>query len=371
MKPDLAIVGAGVLGLAHAILARRAGLSVLVVERDHAARGASVRNFGMVWPIGQPRGAQRALAERSAELWEELAREADFRCERPGSLHLAYHDDEWQVLHEYQDAGDDAELWDPDTCLRDAPGTPAEGLRGGLFSAAERSVDPPLALPALWQRAEAMGVRVHSGELCTTAEPGLLRCASGLQVQPRRILICAGRDLRTLYPEVHQRHLQLCKLQMLATAPQPADFELGPMRAAGLTLLHYPAFESCPSLPALRARLDAQLPAHRAQGIHVLVAQHSSGELILGDSHQYGPDFDPFLSTEVEDLILDYLQSFLRPPQLKIARRWHGVYAVQRESSQTYEYPCADSVSAVLGVGGAGMTLSMGLAERHVAGWTA
>lgn len=49
---DLAVVGAGIVGLAHALAATRAGLSVVVIDREARANGASIRNFGFVAVTG-------------------------------------------------------------------------------------------------------------------------------------------------------------------------------------------------------------------------------------------------------------------------------------------------------------------------------
>ncbi len=70
---DLAVVGAGVVGLAHALAAARLGKRVVVVDRDAQANGASVRNFGFVTVTGQARGAVWRRARRSAEVWDEVA----------------------------------------------------------------------------------------------------------------------------------------------------------------------------------------------------------------------------------------------------------------------------------------------------------
>ena len=66
------IVGGGVLGTMHAVAARRRGFEVVHLEREAEARGASVRNFGLVWVSGRKAGPELALALRARELWQEL-----------------------------------------------------------------------------------------------------------------------------------------------------------------------------------------------------------------------------------------------------------------------------------------------------------
>src|SRR6201994_2639990 len=70
---DLAVVGAGILGLATALAAARRGLRVVVIDRDAQANGASVRNFGFITVTGQQRGKMGGRARRSRDVGQEVA----------------------------------------------------------------------------------------------------------------------------------------------------------------------------------------------------------------------------------------------------------------------------------------------------------
>src|SRR5215471_15159024 len=102
-QADLAIVGAGIMGLAHAYAAASRGLRVVVFERGLRASGASVRNFGLLWPIGQTHGRMYQLALSSRRRWIEVLKGARLPYWPEGSLHAAYRDDEAAVAREFAD----------------------------------------------------------------------------------------------------------------------------------------------------------------------------------------------------------------------------------------------------------------------------
>jgi FAD dependent oxidoreductase TIGR03364 len=369
-KYDLAVVGAGVVGLAHAYHAARRGWKVLVVEKGRKAQGASIRNFGMLWPIGQPAGERLELALRSRGQWLDALGAAGIWHDRCGSMHLAYHDDEAAVLEEFASAapaaGFDCRLEGPDEISRRVRGVKTDGLRRGLWSPVEVCVDPPRVIAGLanWLE-EAKGVEFEFGRTVTSVENGELR-AGRTTWRADRVVIASGDDIQTLFPEDYAAlGLIACKLQMMRTAPAGDGYRVGPMLAAGLTLRHYPSFAACPSLPRLRERLDLGLAEYGRLGIHVLVSQNGEGEIVLGDSHEYGEEIGPFDQARIDDLVLAYLGTFLELPAVPIARRWHGIYLKHPEKPWLIESP-AEGVRLVTGVGGAGMTLSFGIAERVI-----
>jgi D-hydroxyproline dehydrogenase subunit beta len=137
------------------------------------------------------------------------------------------------------------------------------------------------------------------------------------------------------------------------------------MLAGGLTLRHYKNFQDCPTLAAVKARVARENPVFDQYGVHVMASQNGRGEVVIGDSHEYDAAIEPFDKPEVDRMILDYLATFLDVPDLQIAARWHGIYAKHPRDAYFVARPAA-GVTAVTGVGGAGMTMSFGLAEKVV-----
>jgi FAD dependent oxidoreductase TIGR03364 len=367
------VVGAGILGLAHAYWLARHGLRVVVFERHPRAQGVSIRNFGMIWPIGQPPGPRYDLARRSREVWLEVLRASGLWHQTCGSLHVAYREDEAQVLREFvaEAAHQDrpCELWNASRVRARFPAVRQEGLRAGLWSPLEVVVDPRQVIAQLpgWL-SRNLGVAFAFGTAVLRCEPGRVITTNG-EWPIRSLVICSGADYRELAPTAFANSgLVACKLQMMRSHAYPERFRLGTLLAAGLTLRHYPSFATCPTLPELSRRLDAELPEYGRFGIHVLVAQNEQGELVIGDSHEYGDAIEPFDKPPIDELILGYLRGFVTIPELTIAARWHGRYVKHPTEAWVVARPTPETL-VVTGVGGAGMTLSFGLAEQIVLSW--
>ncbi len=362
------IVGGGIVGLAHAWAAARAGSQVTVFDRSDKARGASVRNFGMFWPVGQTAEIY-PVALRSGELWRELAAATGI-CARPsGSVHVVDHDDEVAVLEDFAKLGGDlgyaCELWTRSAVEERCPGVRRGAAKAGLFSPTEMNLDPREALAILpGFLTERHGVRFHWSTAVVEAFSGGLRTAGGDKHAFDEVFICSGHDFETLFPEVFATApLKPCKLQMMRTVPQPDGWSLGPMLASGLTLRHYANFEICPSLAAVKERIARETPELDRYGIHVMASQDRHGGIVLGDSHEYGTDIEIFDKAEIDELMLRELRRLFDFPDWTIAERWHGIYAKNTDGAEFRAEPLP-GVHVATGMGGSGMTMSFGLADR-------
>jgi D-hydroxyproline dehydrogenase subunit beta len=367
---DVVVVGGGVVGLAHAWMAAERGLSVLLLERNAVAQGASVRNFGMLWPIGQPSGELHAVAMRSRERWLALYAAGVVDIEPCGSIHVAHRADELAVLEEFCGLGSQAvEMLSADAVMQRAPIVNPSGLLGGMLSGTEMRVNPRVAAAqiAQWLQAEKQ-VTCGFNTMVAKIDGHRVYTADGHSWSAERILICSGADLQSLYPSALQNvGLKLCKLQMLK-AVQARSETVQPHIASGLTLRHYSSFGCCPSLTGLKQRVASESPELDHFGIHVMASPFRSGEILLGDSHEYDADLSPFDKVEIDELIVRELRKIIRLNDWTMHERWHGIYA-KHPNLPAVELEVEPGVFAITGTGGSGMTMSFGLAERTWKRW--
>lgn len=354
---DLVVVGAGIVGLAHAYAAVRQGLSVVVIERDERARGASVRNFGHGCLTAQTgRSLEYGLAAR--EGWLALAKEAGVQVQETGTVVVARAEDEFAVLREFAAArGDQVQVLDESAVRSRVP--VGDGVVGGAFLPLDIRVDPRQAVRAIAEMLAGQGVRFLWATAAHGFEPGEVLTSRGV-VRGGHIVVAVGHDVDRHFPELAtDRQVQRCSLHMLQVA-DPHGREIEPAVLTGFSLLRYDGFGVCPSLAGLRERLTSEHPELAEHGLNLMFTQLPGGDLTIGDTHTYARTHDPYRSERLDELVLEQTARLLGVPSLRVLERWRGVYASAPEPF-LIEAPL-DGVRVVSVTSGIGMTTALGLA---------
>ena len=370
-KPSAIVIGAGIVGLATARALAIRGYKVTVFERNERAVGASIRNFGMVWPIGQPTGPlfERAMLSRS--IWKQCCVEANIWHDEVGSLHLAYNDDELLVIEQYAEINKtqrDCALLTSEQTLQKSEGVNPNSLKGALWSGTEMIVEAREAIGNIAQYlAEKYDVTFYWNTAISHLKESMV-ISGNRKWRADEIFICTGVEFETLYPELFASlNITKCKLQMMRLAAQPNNWRIGPALCGSLSMIHYPGFQSAPGLPALRKRYEEEYAEYLKWGIHVMVSQNPTGELTVGDSHEYGLVHDPFDKDFINQMILKYLQTFTSLKDTRVIQTWNGTYAKMTTGQTELVVDAGPGITIINGLGGNGMTLSFGLCEQIIA----
>ena len=369
MTQTILIVGAGILGLSHAFAAAKRGLKVQVFERSATPLGASVRNFGMALVTGQPPGEMLDLARASREIWAGWAQHAGFDLKQNGSYLFARTEAEEHLLDTFcqgraRDFGYRAEL------LR---GADLDRLYGGQFShhrAALHGLDDQQlysreAIPALIGYLQReLGVEFHFSTLVSEVEPGCVHTTAG-SFKGAQVIVCSGHDYQTLLAEpLASLDPHICRLQMLRVRPK-IDLQLHHALMTGLSCVHYGAFADLPEAAAVQAEILRDSPHLDRHGIHLLVSPTPYGDLIIGDSHDYGRDPSPFNGEQVDNWMLQLCEQTLGC-EVQVVERWQGVYGARGAKPFTW-LQVAPGLSAALMQTGVGMSVGPAMAEGNIA----
>jgi FAD dependent oxidoreductase TIGR03364 len=363
---DLAVIGAGIVGLAVALAAARRGLRVVVIDRDARANGASVRNFGFVTVTGQERATMWARARRSRTVWGEVAAAAGIPIQHSGLWMTARRPESLAVLEAFlaTDMADGCRLLEPAEVRRRCPQLRAPGLLAVLESTVELRVESREAIPRLaaWL-AEAHGVAFLRHTAVTgIALPEVL--TSRGPVRADRAAVCPGDDFQGLYAQrLDAFALTRCKLQMLRLADP--GFRLPACLMSDLGLARYPGYALLPAAAALRARLGREQPGQLEHGVHLIVVQSADGSLVVGDSHHYAATPDPFADSAVERLILDEFRAALGIDAPPTVERWVGTYASAPDRQVLIDAPERDVRLAIVTCG-AGASTAFAIGEELI-----
>lgn len=363
---DLAVVGAGIVGLATALAAVRRGMRVVVIDADAQANGASVRNFGFITVTGQERGTMWQRARRSRDVWVEVCAAAGIPVMHEGLWMLVRRPESVGVLEAFlrTEMGEGCRLLTPTEATRRLPILEGAALEAVLESTIELRVESRLAIPRLAEwLAQVHGVTfLRNTRVLEIAIPGVHTSRGDLYAE--HVAVCPGDDFNALYAERLRRYaLTRCKLQMMRLASpgfsMPAAFmsDLGLGRYAGYSML--------PEATPLKTRLAREQPQHLLHGIHLIVVQSADGSLVVGDSHHYAATPDPFSLTSVDMLILEEFRAALGIEPPPIIERWIGTYASAQDRPVLFDAP-EPHVRIAIVTCGAGASTGFALGEELI-----
>ena len=200
LMTDVAIVGGGIVGASAALHLRRAGLGVVLLERDLCGSHSSGVNFGGVRRQGRAL-ALLPLAQRSHQLWGELRQTigSDGEYLRSGHLKIARSEADMASLEAYREKTLDFDLGLQlltRTALRERFAWLGDAAVGGSVCPQDGHANPRLVSPAIARAAQALGADVRERTAVTAyshdGQRFVLGTDSGVEVRSSHLLNCAG-----------------------------------------------------------------------------------------------------------------------------------------------------------------------------------
>ncbi|MBJ8343330.1 TIGR03364 family FAD-dependent oxidoreductase [Antrihabitans sp. YC2-6] len=360
---DVVVVGAGIVGLAHAYHALNRGLRVAVVDHADSVTGASVQNFGHACITAQAGTALR-YGRKGRRHWLDLAHKAGFWSRPAGTLCVARHDDEQAMIAEFAAERGDREVrvLNRTEILDRLPIRP-DGVTGGMYLPNDLQVDPRTAAPSIARWLESSGVSFHWRTAATHFDAGVVHTTRG-DLRAPTIFVTVNYDIDRLFPEYADRdELQRCRLHMLR-AQAPLGFALPAPLFTGWSLVRYSGFAHLPSKDVVLQRLRTEYPDYADIDLHQMYTPQPDGSILVGDTHAKDVSTSPFQSEKGFAVLIEEAEKLFGAP-LTVTERWQGVYSSAPAKEFLVEEPIA-GVHVVTVTTGIGMTTSMGLAEESV-----
>jgi gamma-glutamylputrescine oxidase len=335
---DAVVVGGGLMGVAAAYWLARAGSSVVLVEADGLASGATGRNAGLMLPnssgLEDPRPLQQVLADEGIDAGYATV----------GHLALASSEACWESFQ-----GEAAQS-------RERGGT----LQALDVKACEDLLGMRLSSSFLGGRWFVRGSVVHSGRLVYGLAHAAERRGATIAVQTRAVEVAAAPGDRlvvaTTRGRVHTAHvIYACNYKTPALLPELAAV-LQPSVAQVLS--------TAPLPPLFRMGLGVDWGS-------VYWRQTPDGAIILGGGSQplkedgdTGDGLDPGTQSRLEGFLSRAFPGF---PELTVTRRWTGVMDSARDGRPLVGPLARDPRRwVVAGFGGHGMPAGLNVGRAIV-----
>ena len=347
-RPDVLVIGAGIIGTACADELSACGLTVSVVERDAVGSGATAAGMGHL-VVMDDNPAELALTSYSTALWNQLVdgdgaaggereRHEYSRC---GTLWVAADDEEMAAARTKQATlaahGIACELLDAATLYRLEPQL-RPGLAGGLRVAGDAVVYPPKSAKLLLERARQRGAQLIDGEVRTITGTGVT-LADGGRIDAAIVLVANGAACVQLLPELPIR----------------------PKKGHIVITDRYPGF-----IRHQLVELGYIKSAHAASGDSVAfnLQPRPTGQLLIGSSRQFDST-DKAVDLDIMTRMLAHAARFVPALSgLNAIRCWTGLRAASPDGLPLIgPHPTRPGVWLATGHEGLGITTSLATAK--------
>jgi len=328
-RPDVLIVGGGVIGCAVAYELAKEGLRVTLLERAGLCAGASGANGALIWPQAMHRGVALDLTLACARLFPTLGEElgADIEYRRTGGMVAIETEAQGAQMAEYvagQPAvGLHAELLDGAEARRREP-LLAPDLRGAVFAEHGGTINPFRLTLGYAHAARVRGATLMTGtEVLSLLRRGDritgVRTSTG-DLESELVILAGGAWSGPLAATANLR-VPVTPRQGMVVVTEPAPFRLRhvlkPIKSdPDMWRFSQPWPPDAPGKPGY----DPNLPPGKGMGM----AQTVTGNLVIGSTSRFvGLDRAPTLAG-----IRYVLESARRIApaigQLRMLRTWAG-----------------------------------------------
>jgi FAD dependent oxidoreductase TIGR03364 len=366
------VVGGGIIGTMHAILALEAGHDVVHIERDPRPLSASIRNFGLIWVSGRAAGPELALALRARELWEEIGAKAQIGFRAQGSLTIAANQTEFDVMIAAASMLD-AQMRGFRILGRDQVRVCEPALQGKFVGALQctkdAAVEPHLLFDGLkgYLQKNIKYTWIPNFEVTTFQHDDTgnhVADSNGKKISGDVLVICPGSARQGFLSEfLEGAPLRRVHLQMGATEPFAPT--LAHSIADADSMRYYPAFKDLPL-----DTLPAQDPIAAQFHMQLLLVPRWDHSFTIGDTHEYEEPFSHEILETPYNHLRKVISAIFGSPAPTITRRWSGNYSQVTNSDEVYfRREIAPGAVVVTGGGGRGNTISPAIAEETIASW--
>jgi len=228
---DLAIIGAGIVGVCLAVDATAAGMRTVLIDANAPGLGASAAAMGHLVALGSDEHELR-LCQLGQRRWREYGDLPRAQWSDAGTLWIAADEAEIAPLQERSKQlsrlGISSEWLDTQALNEAEPGLRPR-LPGALRVTDDALIYPPGALLDLLQRAQQAGLKLRSGHAVSELRESDMQLSDGSRIAAGQRVVCCGLHSAQLLPGLPliPRRGQLAITDRGLHAPRHALVEAG------------------------------------------------------------------------------------------------------------------------------------------------